>query len=451
MRSSRTRISIAPPLTAFVRTGACICFMMLALGDCSDAPTKPAQAVHTPLPSASVIFPADTPGTEVFRATLPLADTTTLLNGFPLNTFSEPLLVQLSASGMIHAHNIPGDPLDKDFGPSGWYSGSTTTAGIRIFFNYATALSPASPGDHTTDPVNSKLTVVTGAGSLNRGPGFACTATMPKNCWQYTSAGQSVVVKLLAVPIVLQAEVGGAALTSHVVATQVTFKWYMPDWAQNASGPAGGTPYKTRRWTWYPDGGIPVVLPFATTDSIFKYRQYQVTQSGRMEVEVRINGQIDTSSALVVIRCHVGDALLDNQMLADSLEAAWDHTHRDSLPSRRLEQGLTFGKDLSGHQIVKTDFDNPANTPCTSVHRPWDPVNDSVIAHTHPFAKYEALPDNCGPGYHGDTATWGPSKQDMEFLPPNARGVIIDPRYAWVYDKKKSYYKKKSGAGCTYP
>jgi hypothetical protein len=41
--------------------------------------------------------------------------------------------------------------------------------------------------------------------------------------------------------------------------------------------------------------------------------------------------------------------------------------------------------------------------------------------------------------------------QDKEFLPPNARGVIIDPRYAWVYDKKNSYYKKRNGAGYTHP
>jgi len=162
-----------------------------------------------------------------------------------------------------------------------------------------------------------------------------------------------------------------------------------------------------------------------------------------MDVEVRINGQILTSSATVVVRCHLGDALLDNHMLADSLEAAWDRAHQDSLPSRRLEQGLTFGTDLSGHQIVKTDFGISGNTPCTSAHRPRDSLHDSVIAHTHPFSKYEAFPDNCPPDYHGGEADWGPGKKDKQSLPSNARGVIIDPRYAWVYDKKKSYYKKR--------
>ncbi len=363
---------------------------------------------------------------------------------------------------MIHAHNLVGDQADKDFGPNGWYSGSVTTAGSRIFYNSTATLTPASPGDHTSDLVNSKLTVVTGAGSLNRVPGFACTTQMPRNCWQYTSAGQSVVVNVLTVPIALQAQVGGAAVTSHVTATQVTFQWYMPDWAQNASGPAGGTPYKTRRWTWYPDGGTPVVLPFATTDSGFRYRQYQVTQSGRMEVEVRINGEIKTSSATVVVRCimkknaqdSVG-TLLDNKVLADSMEAGWDLSNYGADPTLRREQGGTVYTDpVTGKPAGQNNFNDPLNTPCDSREFSDSTLSGVVIWHAHPFDPNEtpSLPSNCGPDEAGQPPIFGPGKKDFRNLPSNAKGAIVDPKYAWVYyPNGKRTYRKRKGAGCTYP
>ena len=271
---------------------------------------------------------------------------------------------------------------------------------------------------------------------------------MPHDCWSYSYVSghaQNITVKVLDVPTGMDVEtVPGVTLTSHVPAGTYTFRWAMPTWELNA-----GAPYKIQAWHWYPVNGPDSIL---SSDTLTRFKTRMVSQSGTMRVTALVNGVVRTDSASIVIRCHMGDTVLDNQVIADTMEKAWDLTKADSAPDQRREQPFTYWTDSANATHIQTNFNDPNSTPCTSAAN-WGPqVKTGVIVHTHPFTWPAIMPVTCPKGWAGTQAAMCSGDDDRNNLPINAFGVVIQRDYVCEYKTHKRLKNfHRTGPGCQYP
>jgi hypothetical protein len=115
--------------------------------------------------------------------------------------------------------------------------------------------------------------------------------------------------------------------------------------------------------------------------------------------------------------------------------------------------GTTYTDPSTGLPAGQNNFNDPFKTSCDSREFSHPTLSGVVIWHTHPFGVNEGpYPTNCNSDVAGYMPKYGPSKKDFRNLPSNATGVIIDPKYAYVYHPNRKYkYELRKGNGCTYP
>lgn len=427
MRFCRVASSLRMAWTAAV----CVTVVLAAVEACSNDATRPIRSPTALRPRPDILLPSDTPGNaEVWS--LPLADTDLGVGHLSLDTFTTNTLVQITVRGMIHAHNVPNEYADRDFGPEGWYSQTNVSiGGNTVFFGGVKDLSPQT-GIHTADSVISVITVVNGAGYLVRGSGFLCDQVMPKNCWLYTypNGPQTVSVKRLEVPIGMDNDNLARPVPKG---TEIEFRWAYPSWAL-------GVPYTIQSWTFYPDSGGDTVY---SNDGVTRYKQLLLQVSGRMQVTVLINGRVDTASAYAHVYCATGDTALDNnphlEAILDILDQEWHSADpNDSVKDNRREQaGWAYQNASTGNW---DGWMNPAGgiDACDSKPGTAPGLADGSYAffvHVHPFAPYEQLPGTNCPGRENHPYQPGPSQPDRDWLSqqvnqgsllPSSMGIVMD-------------------------
>ena len=153
-----------------------------------------------------------------------------------------------------------------------------------------------------------------------------------------------------------------------------------------------------------------------------------VYASGTMTVTAKVNGSEQSGTASVSVDsvpCPTNDSLmlLDDPVVRSAMTTAWDSSHVDEDPARRVERKV-FVYDSAGSIITHLAPVTENDTPCSSYAQDPAPAPSGqliAIVHTHPFRLGDRLPPVCLPAnappgsvaYYGKTYG-GPSSSDWQ-------------------------------------